>query len=88
MDIVNAKDKLLTAVNTLPQVGATLNSWFREISFNQVLKTTVNNQTVETLTPTSFMGVRQPFGPEELRSDFGNPRAVIGVVNGKKDSQR
>lgn len=65
--IQNGKDTLLTAnPGTLPNMQNAIADWFQTMTFQKVVKTTVNFVLVEALTTFSAMGVRQPFTPQQL----------------------
>lgn len=65
--IFNANQLTLPqAVGTLPDVNCGLLNWFQQLTFEQITKTTVNFQVVETPTIISFLGVWQPFSPQQL----------------------
>lgn len=65
--IKNACNTLLSAnPGTLPDMQDALTDYFQRLSFVRVKKETINFQNVETETPHNFMGVRQPFSPQQL----------------------
>lgn len=65
--IFNAGSLPLSAnPGTLPNMAGTLNDWFQQLSFTTIVKTIVNYVVVETPTTVTFMGVKQPFTPEQL----------------------
>ncbi len=63
----NASDLNLGQNNgTLPDMSGTISGWFQNLTMTVVTKSVVNFETVEVLTPTDFMGVRQPLSPQRL----------------------
>lgn len=50
----------------LPDVSGALSNYFQQMLFGIITKTTVNFQLVETMEDVYFMGVWQPFSPEQL----------------------
>jgi hypothetical protein len=67
MSIFNASDIPLDQVQpNLPSMSATLTGWFQNIVVGLLVKTLVNNRTVETTTDYETRGVMQPFTPEQL----------------------
>lgn len=65
--ISNASDRSLSSnPGTLPNVSEALFSYFQRLTFTAIVKTIVNFQVLETKIGTSFMGVRQPFTPQQL----------------------
>ena len=67
MNLINGKDISMSLINSLPQVGNVLTAWFQSVEFDLVTKTIVDFKVSEVLTPSSFMGVIQPMGPEQLK---------------------
>ena len=65
--MINGKDSTINAKGCLPFVGSALIDWFQAVTFTLVAKAVVNFEVVETLTTSSFYGVRQPMGPQELK---------------------
>ena len=51
---------------TLPNMQSTLANWFQKVVFTRLVKETVNFILEETRIDYSFIGVRQPFGPQKL----------------------
>jgi hypothetical protein len=51
---------------TLPNMADTVAGWFQLCYFEQVVKTIVNFQVVETTTPLQFQGVITPASPRQL----------------------
>ena len=51
---------------TVPDVSGALKDYFQLMKFDQVVKTTVNFQDVETTTPINFWGTWQPFTERQL----------------------
>lgn len=65
--IWNAKDvSLANNPGTLPNMADTIANWFQLLTFKQVVKKTINFQTVETASPLEFQGVVQPFTSQQL----------------------
>lgn len=65
MSLVNAKDTLLTDnPGTLPNMQQTLLNWFQVVTFTLISKSIVDHLLVESETPSSFLGVRQPMKPQ------------------------
>jgi hypothetical protein len=51
---------------TLPDVSGAMQDYFQEMTFDQMVKTTVGFQVVETTTPVTFRGTWQPFTDRQL----------------------
>ena len=65
--IKNGKDKTLDQQKgSLPNVSVALKNWFQNISFLKISKTVVNGRVQESVTNTSFRGVWQPMGSQDL----------------------
>lgn len=52
--------------STLPNPNGAMLDWFQKLTFTQVFKSVVNFELVESQISTSFLGVRQPFTPQQL----------------------
>jgi len=67
MGIFNANSVGIGNANfSLPNMSATLESWFQNIAVGLVTKSQQNNRTVETVTEHSTRGVLQPLSVKEL----------------------
>lgn len=53
-------------VGTVPNMTGALANWFQPLTFQQIVKTTVDFQLVETTTPIEFRGVVQPLSGRQL----------------------
>jgi len=65
--IWNASDVPLSSnPGTLPNLSNSICNWFQLIVMEQLVKTIVNFQVVETTTPLMFQGIVQTFTPRQL----------------------
>lgn len=65
--IANGKDRpLLLQDTSVPDVSGAMQNYFQPMQFEQITKTTVDFQVVETTTPINFRGCWQPFTDRQL----------------------
>lgn len=65
--IANGKDTPLNfRTGTVPDVSGALQDYFQPMVFEQIVKSTVGFQELESTTPISFQGTWQPFSDRQL----------------------
>lgn len=55
------------AQGTIPNLSESITDWFQKLSFEQLVKTVVGFEVVETPVITQFWGVFMPFSPRDLK---------------------
>lgn len=65
--IISAANKPLSQnIGSLPQMSDALGDWLQPMKFQQVTKTTVNMQVVETFADINMQAVRQPLSAQQV----------------------
>lgn len=62
-----ANQSIAFQTGSIPDVSGAILDYFQYMTFDQIVKTIVGFQVVETTTPVNFRGVIYPFSPRELQ---------------------